>query len=111
MKISLAFAALVALASTAASAAPTNSTLRDRYHDWIKARPTTGNAKTNYKETRTSTDKLWSVTHTGRAIDNVVLKVKGKTYTFVWPGDPEKGGKYENNSYIMEYWHCVAWDQ
>ncbi|KAF9136031.1 hypothetical protein BGW39_007994 [Mortierella sp. 14UC] len=85
--------------------------VNDRYNGWINAKATSGKKSNNYKETRTSSDKLWSVTHTSRTIDGIVLKVKGKNYPFVWHGDPEKGGHFEGHTFVDEYWHCVDWDK
>ncbi|KAG0367777.1 hypothetical protein BGX24_003102 [Mortierella sp. AD032] len=93
--VNFAFSALVALASAAASSAPTNSTLR----------PTTGKKSNGYKKVRKLNDGLWSVEHTDYESQLIVLTSKERKYPFKSPNREATGDK----SLWYEYFHCIEW--
>ncbi|KAF9136040.1 hypothetical protein BGW39_008003 [Mortierella sp. 14UC] len=125
MKVTFALASLVAMAASTVSAAPANPNIsvdgkRDpvkdlhgfqlvvsgKYDRAIAYRATTGKKSNNYKETRTSDDKLWKVEHTDDVFTTkVTLTVKGKKHVL------NRHNKFTMGmtGWKSEYWTCVDW--
>ncbi|KAG0277579.1 hypothetical protein BGZ95_005714 [Linnemannia exigua] len=80
--------------------------IKDTYNQQIEPKATKGKKKDNYKETRTSNDKWWSVEHTD-AHDNakVTLTIKGQKHVFNNPNDFWLGMP----TWKLEYYTCVTW--
>ncbi|KAG0377814.1 hypothetical protein BGX24_005367, partial [Mortierella sp. AD032] len=80
--------------------------VKSRYNEKLPLRPTKGKKSSNYKETRTSNDKLWSVEHTDEWYKTpIILTAKGKKHVFNNPNSD----MLPPTSWKLEYWTCIDW--
>ncbi|KAG0268231.1 hypothetical protein BGZ95_002546 [Linnemannia exigua] len=82
-------------------------TVRERYYDDMPRRPTAGTKKNNYRETRKSSDGLWSVEHDDNSDFYGVITLIAKKQKFVFRQANSAWG--DKNTIINSYWQCVNW--
>ncbi|KAF9136056.1 hypothetical protein BGW39_008019 [Mortierella sp. 14UC] len=79
--------------------------VRDRYHEKMPLKPTTGTMKNKYREVRKFSDKLWSVEHTSNWMDGITLTAKGQKFHWSAMND------FDSTFYTWrwDYWQCIQW--
>ncbi|KAF9136041.1 hypothetical protein BGW39_008004 [Mortierella sp. 14UC] len=123
MGTSLALSALIGMAATFISAVSVSSTgsldkldprkdkhefqliVHDRYNQTLPPKATSGKKKNKYRETRKSSDKIWTIQHADRLKDGITLRAKGLRFRFTHTNFAESAVDH----WTFHFWECIKW--